>query len=154
MHENIKKKRETLIELQSLGEAHLYVAIAKIDGIVSKAERIFSGVHAVKSQRLYDVLDLNSDIALRVRNDIADILNDARFHSWTSNDHTDEAIRLLKDAGSLGNWSVSLTPLKHEHYLLQVAMLDEYTFVESRAVKELLKKLERELSGNTGTPRS
>lgn len=138
-------EKEAVVKLQSLGEAHLYVAIAKIDGIVSKTERTFTGAHAVKSQKLYDVLKINSDIAQRVQNDIQKILNNPQYHAWNTNNHYEKALQLFKEAKAHGNWSVSLASLKHENGLLQVAMLDEYTFAESKAVKNIIQSLYRDL---------
>lgn len=137
--------RDATIALQSRGEAHLYCAIAKADGIVSKKERNLIGNHAIKAQKLYDVLKINSAIALRIRDDLYTILDDPRYSSWIADDHYNEAIRLLKKAGLSGNWSVSLSSLKHENGLFGVAMIDEYTFVESEAVKKILSRLQRDL---------
>jgi len=140
-----KNDKKATVALQSLGEAHLYVAIAKLDGSVSQSERLFSGVHAIKAQRLYDVLKINSDIAERVKKDVISVIDDSSCHAWTSNDHYLEAIRLLREAKAQGNWSVSLASLKHDNGLLQVAMLDEYTFAESKGVKEIIKRMEKDL---------
>jgi hypothetical protein len=140
-----RQSKEEAIALQSKAEAHLYIAIAKADGIVSKTERLMSGYAAVKAQKLYDVLKINNAIALQVRNDIRAILDDPQHASWTIDDHYDEAVRLLKTARDSGNWSVSLANLKHENGLFEVAMLDEYTFAESKAVKDIIARLERDL---------
>lgn len=137
--------KEATVALQSMGEAHLYVAIAKIDGIVSQNERLFSGIYAKKAQRLYDVLKINSDIALLVQTHLRSIIDDPRYHAWTSDHHYSEAVRLFREAKAKGNWSVALASLKHEHGLLQVAMLDEYTFAESKGVKDIIKRLEKDL---------
>jgi hypothetical protein len=141
---HIKSTKDQTISLQSRGEAHLYVAIAKADGIVSKTERALTGAYAAGSQKLYDVLKINSELAKKVQKDIKDILSDSRYKAWTLDDHYEEAKTLFKKAEAAGNWSVSLASLKHEHGLLQVALLEEYVFVESRAVKDIVKRLERD----------
>jgi hypothetical protein len=135
------------LDLQCWAEAHLYIAVAKADGIVSRKERAGIGACAVKAQKLYDVLDINSEIARRVKEAIRKILSDARYRSWNTGDHVDEAFSLLKQACDLGNWSVALERLKQEQGLLQVALLDEYVFAESVAVKEILGRLEQALNG-------
>ena len=154
MYSQVRKNRITVndsviksqaVALQSRGEAHLYVA--KADGILSRKERAVIGRYAAGAQKLYDVLDINSDIAARVRHDIREIIADPAFSAWKTDDHYGEAVTLLRKARDHGNWSVSLTHLKHEHGLLQVALLDEYVFAESAAVKEILRKLEDEFSG-------
>lgn len=139
-------KKET-IKLQSRAEAHLYIAIAKADGIISRKERIHIGTYAADAQKLYDVLDINGAIAVQVREDIRQIISDPAFSSWTTGDHYNEAVALLRQARDRGNWSVALSSLKHEHGLLQVALLDEYVFAESAAVKDIIAKLERDLGG-------
>ena len=144
---NRKHSKEQVIELQSRAEAHLYVAIAKADGIISKKERAAIGKFAADAQKLYNVLDINSELAVTVQKEIRTILNDARFFSWNTDDHYNEAATLLREARSGGNWSVALSSLKHENGLLQVALLDEYIFAESAAVKKILRKLEEEFSG-------
>lgn len=141
---HIKSTKDQTISLQSRGEAHLYVAIAKADGIISQTERALIGAYAAGSQKLYDVLKINSEIAKKVQEDIKDIMADSRYKAWTTDDHYEEAKTLFKQAEAAGNWSVSLASLKHEHGLLQVALLDEYVFVESRAVKDIVKRLERD----------
>ena len=142
-----KISKEQTVGLQSRAEAHLYVAIAKADGVLSKKERAGIGRFAVRAQKLYDVLDINSDIAVKVQQDIRDIINDTSFSGWTTDDHYNEAAKLLRRARDRGNWSVALSHLKHEHGLLQVALLDEYVFAESAAVKHILQKLDEEFSG-------
>ncbi|MBN1308258.1 MAG: hypothetical protein JXA18_10100 [Chitinispirillaceae bacterium] len=137
--------KNSAVALQSRGEAHLYIAIAKADGILSKKERAVIGVYAAHAQKLYDVLNINSDIAKQVKKAIKTIIADAQYYDWNTDDHLDEAIALLKQARDHGNWSVALASLKHEHGLLQVAMLDEYVFAESAAVKKILRRLDREL---------
>ena len=78
---------------------------------------------------------------------IKSIIADAHYHDWDTDDHLDEAVTLLKQARDHGNWSVALASLKHERGLLRVAMLDEYVFAESAAVKRILRRLDRELGG-------
>ncbi|MBN1575510.1 MAG: hypothetical protein JW913_03105 [Chitinispirillaceae bacterium] len=142
-----KMTKDETVALQSRAEAHLYIAVAKADGIISRKEHATIGLYAAKAQKLYDVLDINSDIAKQVRKVIKKILADARFNSWSTDDHVNEAVSLLKEARDRGNWSVSLASLKHERGLLQVALLDEYVFVESAVIKKIHRRLERELGG-------
>ena len=149
MKKNSISKQQVVL-LQSRGEAHLYVAIAKADGIVSKKERAFIGAYASGAQKLYDVLAINSELAKQVQRDIKEILNDPTFRSWSTDEHYNEALLHLKKAQKLGNWSVALSSLKHEHGLLQVALLDEYIFVESKAVKDIVRKLQRDLGQAAG----
>ncbi len=138
--------KDQMIALQSRAEAHLYIAIAKADGIISRKERHAIGRFAAGAQKLYDVLDINSAIAKKVRQDIREILADPQADGWTTEDHTNKAVRLLQKARDHGNWSVTLAHLKHEHGLLQVALLDDYIFAESTAVKRVLNRLDEELS--------
>ena len=140
---NTDLKNQSIL-LQSRGEAHLYVAVAKADGIVSKNERALVGIYASGAQKLYDVLNVNSELAGRVRDDIREILDDKQYRTWKTDDHYREAVKDLKKAQEIGNWSVAFSSLKHEQALLQVALLDEYIFVESRAVKKIVGDLERD----------
>lgn|GEM_PF-6028877 len=138
--------RQDVVDLQCKAEAHLYVAVAKADGIVSKNEKASTGHIAARSQKLYDVIDINSDISKQIAGCVASILADPLYTSWNSDDHADEALSLFRKAAASGNWSVSLSSLKHEQGLMDVALIDEYVFAESAAVKKIIRRLEKELS--------
>lgn len=130
------------VELQSVGEAHLYVAVAKADGVISDLERIRIPYYAQKSQKQFNVMKINDKINKTIKHHIASIISSAKYSSWSADQHLDEAVNLLKKAKKTGNWGVSLSIHKNENGLLQVALLDGYIVKESR----FLKKVERLLN--------
>lgn len=149
----MKHKEQNLMELivnQSLGEAHLYVAVAKADGKVSKNEYLLTGFHAQQSQENYDIFKINKKLAERIKGDTHHLLHDPSFKGWSADQHLDAAILHLKKARDLGNWTVSFVALKHEERLLDVALLDNYVYTESQFVKKVVARLQSEFNSAEG----
>lgn len=144
---NKEQNLEQLITSQSLGEAHLYVAVAKADGTVTKNEYRLTGFHAQQSQENYDIFKINKQLAGRIKEDTRHLLHDPSFMGWSADQHLDAAILHLKKALDHGNWTVSFVGLKHEETLLKVALLDDYVFIESQFVKKVVARLHREFNG-------
>ncbi len=133
--------KKQVSELRSLGEAHLYVAVAKIDGIVSMKERARAPYYAQKSQDVFNILKINKNVRKNIKSHVASLLSDQHYQSWSADRHLEEAVSLLKKAKQAGDWGASLTVHKNEKGLLEVAFLDGYILKESR----FLKKIERRL---------
>lgn len=130
------------IELQTLGEAHLYVAITKADGNVSKDERAFAPFYAMKSQKLFNILGINKKIQSAIKPAIEEIMDSSKYDSWDKDMHLDKAIELFKESNSPG---LELIDPKNESGFLSVAKLDGYLMKESRfltRMKEELAKLQ------------
>ncbi|MBD3390986.1 MAG: hypothetical protein GF418_02960 [Chitinivibrionales bacterium] len=126
---------------RSIGEAHLYVAVAKADGIISRLERERAGWRAKKSQEVLDILGVNSRVEETIRADVERLLAAPEFESWTADQHLDQAVDLLKQATKLGDWGAPLSAAKHEQGLLSVARLDGYVFKESKFLREIERRL-------------
>lgn len=129
-------------DLRSRGEAHLYVAVAKSDGIVSGAERQGASYHAGKSQDLFDVMKINRSVKRTIKENVNKILNDKNYAGWTATRHLDEAVENLKKAGGMGDWGVRLSAAKNEKGLTELALLDGYTIKESGFLKEIFRRLD------------
>ena len=127
--------------LRSLGEAHLYVAVAKADGIISQKEHARAPFYAQKSQNVFDVLKINQKVSRRIKNDVVKILSNPEYTEWSEKQHLDKAISFLKKAKQMGDWGVRLTFHKNENGLMQVAFLDGYILKESKFIKEIEKRL-------------
>ena len=126
---------------RSLGEAHLYVAVAKADGLVSEIERRAAGHWAKKSQQLLDIFGTNQSVSNRIKDDVEGILADAQYHSWSAAQHLDKAVELLAKARDLGDWSAKLSGSRNEDGLLSLAQLDGYVIKESNFLREIKRRL-------------
>lgn len=126
---------------RSLGEAHLYVAVAKADGVVSQKERARIPYYAGKSQKLFDIIKINRNVSRRIKKDVLKILAEPEYRAWSAEQHLDKAISYLKEARRTGDWGVKLTFHKNRDGLLQVAFLDGYILKESKFIKEIEKRL-------------
>lgn len=136
--------KKEAVKIRSLGEAHLYIAIAKVDGIVTMKERARTPHYAQKSQDVFNVLKINKHVRSNIKKDVNKILSDPKYIKWTAQHHLDCAIAHLKKAKKLGDWGVSLSGHKNEKGLENVALLDGYILKESRflkKIKEMLKEL-------------
>ena len=135
----------TTDRIRSKGEAHLYVAVIKADGVVSAKERHGAAHHAYKSQKRFNMFKGNDPIADTIRGHIKEVLDDPAHSSWSAGRHLDKGIALLKQAKMQGDWHVTLTGSKVEEEVRALAEMDGYVFKESRFVDELLGRL-KELS--------
>ncbi|MBD3314260.1 MAG: hypothetical protein GF344_00605 [Chitinivibrionales bacterium] len=133
--------KDYAVKQRSLGEAHLYVAVAKADGVVSERERRSASHLARKSQEVLDVLKLNEKIRNLVGDDVRTLLSDPAFDGWNAERHLDQAIEHLSRAKSAGAWDIELTAHKNEQGLLELAQSDGYVFKESRLLREIEKRL-------------
>lgn len=134
-------ENKELAEYRSLGEAHLYVAIAKADGVVTMKERHSAPRYAKKSQQVFNVMKVNSAVEHSIKSNVIHLLSDERYALWDAERHLDEAVSLLKQAKKAGDWAVELSRHKNEEGLLQVAFLDGYTIKESQFLKKIQEKL-------------
>ncbi len=130
-----------VVHYRSMGEAHLFMSIAKADGLLSESEILRLPYHAVKSQRLFDVLKTNEHVRQTIREDVEKLINEPAYAPWSAQQHLDQAIVFLKKAKEAGDWGVQLTGVKTEESLQEIANLEGYTMKESRFFKELRKRL-------------
>ncbi|MBD3322486.1 MAG: hypothetical protein GF350_15395 [Chitinivibrionales bacterium] len=128
-------------ELRSRGIAHLYIGVAKADGVISPQERIRAPYFARKSQEIMDVFRMNAQVRELLKGSLADILGDLRFDGWSASEHLDEAVDLLKKAKAAGDWSTSLSAARNEQGLESLALLGGYVFKESKFLKEIRNRL-------------
>ncbi|MBL6989331.1 MAG: hypothetical protein ISR65_06120 [Bacteriovoracaceae bacterium] len=136
--------KQTIITCRSQGEAHLYVAVAKVDNKISTEEVANAYHYSRKCSSIIDLLKLDPDIKNTIAGDIKSILNDSKFQNWDSNNHLEEALRLFKKAKELGNYDINLIVEKHKIGLSILAQVDGYLYKESTFIKqmnELLGKL-------------
>ncbi len=134
-------KKQTA-EQRSLGEAHLYVAIAKADGIITMNERARAPYYALKSQDVFNVLKINRNVRGSIKQHVKDLLANPECAQWPAEKHLDEAVTLLRKAKQAGDWGVGLVVHKNKKGLLEVAFLDGYILKESKFLKEIEKRLQ------------
>ena len=126
-------------EKAALGEAHLYAAIVKADGKVSKDERARAPYYAKKSQELFNILDSNKEIKKLIKSSVEKLLDSPEYFSWDKEQHLNQAIKLLKASNT--KTSELIMP-KNSAGLLNVAKIDGYILKESKFIREIEKKLE------------
>ncbi len=127
--------------LRSLAEAHLYVAVAKADGIVTIKERARAPYYAQKSQSVFNILQINREVKTRIKKDVQEMLEDKAFYQWSATQHLDKAVALLKEAKKAGDWGATLSIHKNEQGLLQLALVDGYILKESKFIQEIEQRL-------------
>lgn len=132
------------MQLRSKGEAHLYVAVAKADGEVSRNERIRAPYFAGKSQRRFGMLKVNRRLGEMVKADVRAILDDRSTAEWPAERHLEEGLMLLRRAKESGSLGLSLTGHRIEKELHDLAYMDGYDMRESRFVTKVIQAL-REL---------
>ena len=128
-------------KLTTRGEAHLYAAIAKADGIVSRQEILKAPGLARAGRKVLDILGVNKTAGEDVAAEVRSVLEDPALASWSAREHLDEAIGLLKEAAKHGAWFTELVVHKHEEGLRQTALLDGYVMKESTMLKEIKRRL-------------
>ncbi len=126
---------------RAFGEAHLYAAVAKADGIVSSTERRKAGYYAEKSQDVMNVMGINNSVKQGVKEAVADILNKREFSSWTSEEHMDKSIELLTRAKKRGEPGIDMIVEKNSEGLYELALSDGYVIKEKR-ILDKIKDLE------------
>lgn len=126
------------LDLQAEGEAHIYVAIIKADGRVTEEERAFAPFYAVKSQELFNVMDINAEIKKMIKPAIQRIVASSEFDSWDEYKHLEKGIELLKASKSP---TLELVDPKNEHGFLSVAKLNGYLYKESLFLKKIREEL-------------
>ncbi len=128
-------------EYRSIGEAHLYVAVAKADGVVSSKERLGAPYYAQKSQNVFNILKINENVSKSIKKYVTELLTSPRYKNWSAEQHLDQGVELLKKAKNAGEHGIGITVHKSKDGLLQVAFLDGYILKESKFIKKIEKRL-------------
>ena len=118
-------------------EAHLYVGIAKADGLVTKEEYAQMPYYADKEHRFFDKRPLAEKTASKIGKHIREILNAPAHTSWSSEDHLEEATKILVQARKEGNWSAKLVMFKNQKGFLDAAKIDGYVVKEANFIKKM-----------------
>ncbi len=124
-----------------IAEAHLYVGIAKADGVVSKDEYGQIPYYAAKSQRFFDMMKMNKATADRIGPKIREILSDKEMQKLSADEHLDRAEELLKTARAKGFWQAQVTVQKNEEGFLSAAKIGGYEMKESRFIEKIVARL-------------
>jgi hypothetical protein len=129
--------KEKIIQLRSEGEAHLYIAITKIDGIVTNQEKVSAFFYSKNAISLIDLLGIDPIIKNNIVNNIKSILNDKNTELWDFNHHLEKSLELFKESKSLGDHNIHLIFDKHIEGLSRVAEVDNYLYIESKVLAKL-----------------
>lgn len=128
---------------RSSAEAHLYVAVLKIDGKISARELLEASNSARHSQKKLNVFNVNNTIESSIQDQLRKIVSDEEFKQWTWNDHLDFSLSILKELKTDGDWSVKLVADKIEDGLKKVAWIDGYDLHESDSVVKIIEELKK-----------
>ncbi len=116
-------------------EAHLYVAVAKADGVISDNEFAQMPYYAAKSQRFFDMMKMNEETAKRIGREIRGLLASKEHEEWNSEKHVYEAKRLLDAAREDGFWQAQVAFQKNEVGLTESAKIGGYVFTEAKVIR-------------------
>ncbi len=122
-------------------EAHLYVGVAKADGVISEMEYSHIPIYAEKAQRQFDKMSINASIIERIRPAIRSIMSSPQFRSWDANDHLDSAIAILREIHSEGVWQSRIVFVKNEKGFTESARIDGYVLREAEFIRSMETKL-------------
>lgn len=118
-------------------EAHLYVGIAKADGLVTQKEYAQMPYYADKEHRFFDKRPLEEKKASRIGKYIREILVTPAHKGWTSDDHLEEAAKILVQARNEGHWSAKLVMFKNQKGFLDAAKIDGYVVKEAKFIRKM-----------------
>ena len=122
-------------------EAHLYVAVALADGVISKEEYLRTPYYAKKSQKFFDMMNMNSSTAERIGPKIRELMDSSKSKKMDSNDHLNIAINLLKDCKDSGIWQSRVTFAKNEKGFTNIAKLGGYVIKEASIIKKIEERI-------------
>lgn len=122
-------------------EAHLYVGIAKADGIISDMEYSHIPIYAEKAQRLFEKMNIDNSIIDRIRPEIRSIITSPEFRTWSAYDHLDCALTALIELHAEGVWQSRIVFTKNEKGFTETARIDGYVLKEAEFIKTLELKL-------------
>ncbi len=128
---------------RSRAEAHLYVAVLKIDGTISSREFIEASNNARQSQKNLNILNINNALESSIQEFLYEIVRNDQFRAWKWEDHLDFSLSILKELRADGDWSVSFLADKVEDGLKKVAWIDGYDLHESEAVVRIIEELRK-----------
>jgi len=141
--------KKKIITLRTLAEAHLYVAVTKIDNHVSPREQSVAMYYAQKCNGLMDIMNIDLAIREKIVEQIKDLFNNSVYLSWSADNHLDEACNLFSQAQNLGDYTIKSVIDKHKSGLLKLAQVDNYLYKESlflNKIQEALSKVPADLS--------
>ena len=118
-------------------QAHLYVGVAKADGVVDKEEFTHIPYYAQKSQRFFKMMKIDETKGAKVSKIIRDIFRGKEFSQWNSSKHLDRAVEILKNAREDGVWATQVVFTKNEEGLLSSAKIGGYLIKESRFIERM-----------------
>jgi hypothetical protein len=134
--------------LQSMGEAHLYAAVAKSDGTLTGNEKIRAPYLAEKAQMTFDILGRSTRVGKSIRSYVKTVLENPDYQSWTANQHLKEAVSLLTSSKHKGSKMISTIIEKQIEGLRSLALLDGYNIKESNFIKKAIKQIRDITQGN------
>ncbi len=132
---------EKVVNTLITAEAHLFVGIAKADGVISKKEFAHVPYYAEKSQRFFDMMNMNNKTADRIGGEIRAIMGSAETRDWTAYDHLDKAIELIKECRDKGLWQTQVVFTKNEKGFTDCAKIDGYVVKEANYIKAMEERL-------------
>lgn len=124
-------------------EAHLFVGVAKADGVIDKKEFAQIPYYAEKSQRFFDMMNMNSKTADRIGAEIRAIMGAPESRDWTAYDHLDKAMELIESCKEAGMWQTQVVFTKNEKGFTDCAKIGGYVIKEANYIHAMEDRLEK-----------
>ncbi|MBL6991893.1 MAG: hypothetical protein ISR65_19075 [Bacteriovoracaceae bacterium] len=126
---------------KSLGEAHLYLAVAKAFVKQTADEGGSAYQYTRQCNSIFDLLKFDSSTKKVMAKDIKNIIHNIRYRSWRADNHLEKAIRCFKQARSLGYYNIEQVVETHRQGLGNMTKGKGHLFKEPMFVYNLNKKL-------------
>ncbi len=132
---------EELVNKLITAEAHLFVGVAKADGVVSRDEFAQIPFYAEKSQRFFDMMKMNSKTCDRIGGEIRAIMGDPECRDWDSYKHLSTAVELIKVCREDGLWQTQVIFSKNEQGFTNSAKIGGYVVKEANYINKMEEEL-------------
>ncbi len=125
-----------------IAEAHLYVGIAKADGVISQHEFAQIPFYAEKSRRFFDMMKIHGKTSDRIGGEIRAIMGNSDSCEWTSYQHLDKAMELISSCKENGVWQTQAVFAKNEKGFTDCAKIGGYVIKEATFIHAIEDRLE------------
>ena len=122
-------------------EAHLYVGIAKADGIVSKNEYTQVPYYADRSKKFFEKKEKIAPVQPKLGKKIREIFNSPHYKEYDSSQHLTAASKTLQQAHNEGSWNAKLILFRNERGFLDAAKIDGYVIKEASFIRKMEETL-------------
>ncbi|MFP4520672.1 MAG: hypothetical protein ACLFQK_00860 [Fibrobacterota bacterium] len=124
-------------------EAHLYLAVAKADGVFSSAEKARVAYYAADSRKFTQIFHSKDGNAKGIKKELESLIDDPSLTTWSADDHLEKALSMLREAVSRGDYTARNAARRNRKGLQSLAYLEDYDYRESSFLKKVFAELEK-----------